>query len=421
MAKRGFFAEIQYQNQLAEKRRLQAERENARAYARAVREADRAQHASERAAAQFARASAAEQKVAEREAKRLYAESRAAEVESLNSQLAQFNDEIDSILQATLDVDDHVDLDELRVAVENPPFPRADLEVPTPLPAPIAAPPEPIFVEPAAPTGLGGLFGKKKHAEAVAAAKQDFAIMHAAWQHEASALPGRQLEQIRQRDEMEQQRLAWLEQARVEYRRACDERESEVAVRNHSLDELIDGLRAGAEAAIHEYVGIVLSNSVYPESFPVDHEFEFDAESRELSLAVLVPPPSVLPAVKEYRYVKAKDEIAESAIPKKDLKERYATAVYRVALRSVHEVFEADRLGHIATIALTVATDAVDPATGLNKRVTFVALGADRESFLTFDLSNVVPLATLQHLGASVSKNPFDLIAIDSVQGVRGR
>jgi len=68
-----------------------------------------------------------------------------------------------------------------------------------------------------------------------------------------------------------------------------------------------------------------------------------------------------------------------------------------------------------------VATDAKDPATGLNKRTTFVAVAAERESFTAFDLANIVPLATLQHLGASVSKSPYDLVGIDSSPGVRGR
>ncbi len=66
--RRGFFAELQYQNQLAAKQREQAERAAAREYARRVREAEQAQRRAERAAAQAQRASMAEQKAAEKEA-----------------------------------------------------------------------------------------------------------------------------------------------------------------------------------------------------------------------------------------------------------------------------------------------------------------------------------------------------------------
>lgn len=422
MAKRGFFAELQHQNQLAAKRQMQAEREYARANAAAQREHERAQRQAERAAVQMARATAAEQKAAEREAKRLHEEARLAEVASLNAQLAETNDEIDSILSATLDVDDFVDLEQLRVAPEHPPFARADLEVPTPPPAPISAPPEPVLVEPEAPKGLGGVFGgKKKHAEAVAAAQAAFAVAHQDWQAQAAAVPARQLQQIHERDAAEQQRLAALEQARDEYRRECDEREAEVAEANHALDELISRLQAGADSAIQEYIGIVLANSVYPESLSIEHDFQFDSDLKELALTVRMSPPDGLPTEKEYKFVKAKDEITATALPKKDLKDRYSNAVYQVALRTLHEVFEADRAAHINTIALTVVTEAADTATGLAKQTALVAVAAERESFLTFDLSNIVPLATLQHLGASVSKSPYDLVGIDRSQGVRGR
>jgi restriction system protein len=38
---------------------------------------------------------------------------------------------------------------------------------------------------------------------------------------------------------------------------------------------------------------------------------------------------------------------------------------------------------------------------------------------MAMDLSRVTPLATLQHLGAVVSKNPFGLVPIDESKGVR--
>ncbi|HMJ74059.1 MAG TPA: hypothetical protein VK471_11945 [Solirubrobacterales bacterium] len=422
MAKRGFFAEIQYQNQLAAKRAAQAERAQAREYLRAVREAERAQRQAERAAAQLARATGAEQKAAEREAKRLHEEARLAEVASLNAQLAEAADDLDSILAATLDVDDFVDLAALRVRVNHPPFPRADLEVPTPAPAAISAPPKPELVTPEAPKGLGAMLGgKKKHAAAVAAAQAEFDAALEAWQAEAAQVPARQLEQMQARDAAERQRLTELEAARETYSRECEKREANTAEANARLDTLIRGVQSGTDAAIQEYVGIVLSNSVYPAVLEIEHDFTFDSELKELALTVLMSTPERLPTEKAYKYVKAKDEITVTALPKKELKDRYASAVHQVALRTLHEIFEADRAAQINTIALKVATEANDPATGRNKRTTLVAAAAERESFLEFDLSNVVPLATLQHLGASISKSSYDLAGVDESQGVRGR
>ena len=92
-----------------------------------------------------------------------------------------------------------------------------------------------------------------------------------------------------------------------------------------------------------------------------------------------------------------------------------------MALRTLHEVFEADRAGHIRTVAATVGTTALNPATGRDEYVPLAMVAADRETFMGFDLEKIVPAATLKHLGGVISKLPFDLVPIDTGQGVRGR
>jgi len=387
----------------------------------AQREAERAQRAADRAAAQRARATAAEQKAADREAKRLHEEAMGAEATARNAELASTLDEIDSILSATLDTDDYVNLNSLRTAAEHPQFPREDLEVPVPPPSLAVARPEPIYVEPEMRKGLGAVLGgKKKHNELVAQRRAEYEVAHRAWQTEVAALPSVHQREMREHEKQEQQRLAALSEARRHYEADCEQREAVAAETNRRLDELIAGIEYNVEDAIQQYVSIVLGNSVYPDSFPVDHDFEFDAALKELSLTVVVPAPADLPIEKEFRYVKAKDQISPTMLPKKDQKERYNNAVFQVALRSLHEVFEADRAGRIQTTAIKVCADGIDPATGVEKRSVFVAASAEREKFKTFDLGNVVPQATLEHLGALVSKSPFDMIEVDGSQGVRG-
>jgi restriction system protein len=263
--------------------------------------------------------------------------------------------------------------------------------------------------------------GKKKHAAAVEAARAEFDAEHRAWRAEVALVPARQLELNQQRDAHEEQRLRELQVVRDAYAGECQAREAEVVEANERLDALIGGLKAGADDAVHEYVGIVLGNSVYPELLAVEHDYEFDPETRELTLAVLISPPDGLPADKAYRYVKAKDEIAATALATKDLKARYAKVVHQIALRTLHEIFEADRAGQIQTITLEVGTETSDPATGRQQRIVFVGVAAERDSFMALALHNVVPSATLKHLGAAISKSPFELVGIDGTPGVRGR
>lgn len=420
--KRGFLAEMQRQAQLADKRRQQAQKQAAQQHAAAVREAERAQREAERALSQAHRASVADQKAAEREAQRLHVEAREAEVAALNAQLADEYEQIDGILAATLGVDDYVNLQTLRHTVHHPPFEPGQLAFASPPPPPIPVPPEPQFVPPPGePKGISGVLGgKKKYAEVLAQAQAEFARVHQEWQAEVASIPARQQVQVDHYQRLEADRQAKLQQLRDEYDAECRQRELDVQRANEALDQLINNLAYDVEEAVQEYVSIVLGNSVYPDCFPVEHDFEFNSAHRELTLTVSIPPSSAVPSASAYKYTKAKDEITSASLPQKDQKERYASALAQVALRTLHEIFEADRAGRIQTISLTVATSSIDAATGRLTDTPLLAVATDRPTFEHLDLANVVPSATLAHLKANVSKNPFGLVPIDISKGVRG-
>ena len=164
-----------------------------------------------------------------------------------------------------------------------------------------------------------------------------------------------------------------LERAR--YAAECAAREAAAAEHNQALDTLNANLGYGAADAVEEYVSLVFANSAYPAHFPVEHDFEFDPTTAELRLRVLVPGPDKVPATSAYKYAKSSDEITSTSLSQKACKDRYADAVHQVALRSMHEVFEADRRGLIKTISLEVGTETIDPATGREAYVPFVAVG----------------------------------------------
>ncbi len=416
MAKKSILAEMQRQIRASQREAERRQRQSVREHEAAVREAERARKAEERALAQAARAEEAERKRLEKEAKAAHVEAKLAEVVKLNAQLAETYDEIDGLLKATLEVDDFVDLDELRRTVEHPPFDRSDLEVPIPPPREIPEPPKPEFVAPEAPKGILGR--KKKAAEAAAAAQEQYERSLEKWQVEVEALPGLRTKAADEHAAAEANRIEELNTERARYERERSEREAEVAQHNESIDALVANLGYGTAEAIQEYVSIVLSNSVYPDHFDVQHEFEFEPSTAELQLKTLVPGPSTVPTIKTYKYTKTTDEISSTAQSQKASKDRYRGAVEQVALRTLHEVFEADRRGLIKAISLELGTETIIPATGKQGYFPFVAVAAARDVFMDFDLSAVLPSATLQHLGASVSKNPFDLVAANT-SGIR--
>ncbi|KNC33900.1 hypothetical protein FF38_13445, partial [Lucilia cuprina] len=307
-------------------------------------------------------AQAGDRKRLEREAAQAYAEARAAEAEDATYELHGRFAELDGILEATLAVDDFVDLETLRAVAEHPPFPYPELHKALPTPAPISEPPLPVKQE---PEPVKGMFGRKqKQQQAIASVEQKYAEDYYAWKRATDELPARRAEQLDAHARAEKERQEKLAAAEATYARESAEREREVAEQNESLDQLIVGLGYGTVDAVQEYVSIVLANSVYPEWLPVSHSAEFDPANAELALRVLVPGPEIVPAVKYFKYTKSTDEIAPVAATQKDTKDRYSGLVHNVALRSLHEVFEADRRGLIQTISLELGTETVSPATG---------------------------------------------------------
>jgi len=409
--RRGFLAEMQHQARLSQQRQAAAQRQQAAL----VRQAETARRASERAAAAATRADAAERRRLEKEAADAHVAAQLAEVDQLNAELEDQYAELDDLLAATLDVDDFVDLESLRETAVHPPFPRVDLRVPTSATV-IPDPPLPVKQ---APEPVTSMFGRKqKEAAALAAVEQQYANDYWAWKAASDSLPERRAAAQQQHEAAEQNRLSQLAAAEAQYSAECAAREAEVAEKNNALDALIAGLGYGTVDAVQEYVGIVLANSVYPEWFPVTHDAEFDPATAELTLRVDLPAPDQVPAIKAYKYTKASDEITPVPATQKDIKDRYAAIVHNVALRSLHEVFEADRRGLIKSIAVEIGLDSTNPATGQPTRISLAAVATTREQFGELDLANVVPAATLTHLGAVVSKNPHGLVGIDPA-GVR--
>jgi restriction system protein len=407
VAKRGFIAEMAYQSQQAEKRKRQ--------------QAVSQQRQRERDIKQHERATAQQEKEAAKEAKQAYLDFKIAEVDSMNDDLSRQVLEIEYLLESAMRVDSWIDLESFRVVAEHPPIETNGLHLPIPAPVPVQAPPEPVYMEPAAPSSLGGLFGgKKRHEQLLVEAQATHQEALARWQSYLAAVPEMQLQQMQQHQAAEAERQEKYANLTEAYDAECAAREAEIAGSNIQLDALIAGVQAGTKEGIEEYVTLVLEHSGYPEDFPVEHDVAFDPVTREITLVVSIAGPEQLPTVREYKYNKSKDEITSTAQTQKALKDLYASALNQITLRALHEVFEADRAKLIQTISMSVGFTAIDPATGNPEDTKLLMVAADRGTYETFDLTNVVPTATLEHLGAVVSKNPFGRVAIDDSRGVRG-
>jgi hypothetical protein len=105
-----------------------------------------------------------------------------------------------------------------------------------------------------------------------------------------------------------------------------------------------------------------------------------------------LPPQSVVPAERDYKYVATRDEIDTLTRPEKEIKDRYARLIAQVAIRTIHEVLISvpPEVASVVTFYGHVST--TDMATGQPIRPCLISVRAERDVFSTFVLADLDPV-----------------------------
>jgi restriction system protein len=298
-----------------------------------------------------------------------------AHVAAMNADLETTIEALQGLLAASLKAGDLVTFSLLKKPASKPPWKHAHLERAEPAPVPEKFMPPPL-------TGMGKLFGKAKHEQAIAEG---------------------------------QARYAQAVKARAEWQAAAAQLEEEANKQHEQVDTFEADYRRGDLDAVVSYCSMVMEASAYPDGFPQRSKFAYVPESRQAVVEYELPTVDVVPTVKAYRYVKQSDSIAESARPQSQIKALYASVVAQVAIRTVHELLESAKAGHIGTVVFNGLVDTTDPGSGQRVRPCLVTVRTTRESFNQLDLTHIEPLACLKHLSAGVSKSPAELVPVRPV------
>jgi restriction system protein len=374
--RRGFIAGLAAAQREVERNRAA----QVRAQAASVREAQRARAAYERAA-----------RADERERKRLYQESRAADVDADNSDIEARMTALAGLLDATLTKDDYIDLETLKQQPALPRWQHQHLEVPA------SAPVIEQFV-PSPPSAVSKVFGgQKRYEAAVAAAQAAFAAATA------------------EHAQREARRSAELSQARAAFDEATQQARRQASDQNEAIDAFRAEFEAGDPDAVVSYLDMVLQASDYPDGFPRTFKLAYVPTSRQVVVEYELPGVDVVPAVKTYRYVKASDTVTETARPKSQIMSAYTSVLAQITLRTLHEIFEADRGKLVDVIVFNGMLSSIDRSTGQPVRPCVITVRAIRDAFAALDLANVDPLACLKYLSASVSRSPAELVPVRPV------
>jgi len=343
------------------------------------------QKVAERAQREYKRARAADEK----ERQRLYFESQLDEAAASNEQIEAEIDLLRNLLVKTIQHDYYFDLHTLMRPPEMPAFAPGRLGIPeTPPDYASYAPPEPSVIQRMLPGA------KERYEKATTEAYQRFQYEWWAYQ---------------QREQERQQHVAEIWQAHQDGVTAL---QNEISARNAEVEELKRDIQIGAPQAVADYFALVIIGKAFPDDFPRNVKFGYVPQLKQLVIEYDLPPFSVVPEISAYRYIKSKDDFAETLLPMTQRKALYSNVLAQVTLSVLFAVFSADRFGLLNTVVFNGFVHAIDKGTGRPIRACLVSTRTDRDTFMQNDLSRVDPLACLKRLSASFSSNPAEAIAV---------
>lgn len=339
--KKGFLASLAQMQHEAEKRRLEQLRAQSQVTKAAYSAQVAYQQAQQQAQAMQMRALAAEEK----ERKRLYEEAQSARVEWQNAELQQKLAQLQSLLSDTLNVDDYYDLNKLKEQPVIPQFQPGQLGIPL-------QPPVWQRYQPTEPTAMQKLVpgAKQKYEQELGFAQQRFQSDIQAYNY------------------AESQRKLQLENLFAQYQRYVTDLNQKAQTKNAEIDQFQADLRAGLPEAVIDYFTLVLEASVYPPEFPKKAKIAYLSDSKQLIVEYQLPEFEVVPTIDCYKYVKSRNAIVET--PRKDAERRasYSSVVAQITLRTIHELYEADRLNHLEIITFNGMVASLDLSKGKKAR-----------------------------------------------------
>lgn len=228
-------------------------------------------------------------------------------------------------------------------------------------------------------------------------------------------------EEIRRKGLLEQQR-ALFAQAEAAYVEEC-------AAANAKVDAFRASVNSRDPEAVVEHADLVLGNSRYPAWHKPDFTMAYSHESGMLVVDYRLPAPTELPTLEKVNYVKSRDERVEKHISESRRKALFDSVCYQMSLRTMHELFEADDANALEGITFNGWVEAVNPATGIVESACILTVQAIKAEFIAFDLSRVDPKACFKALrGVAASSlaglapvRPLLRLATDDKRFVEGR
>ena len=232
------------------------------------------------------------------------------------------------------------------------------------------------------------------------------------WQNACAEIDDAHEWQLKINDSAHKENLRRFREAVETWDAAREEHEERRQKQHAQVDALRDECKAGKAPAVEFFFGAVLNCSAYPGSFPQEHELSFDEGSGVLIVDFELPNQSAFPAVKEVKYVAAREEFQEVTVSDAWLERTYDEVLYQIALRTLHELYAADESAVLKSIVFNGWVNSVDKATGVQTHGCILSVEASFDEFNQINLIQVDPRACFRKLKGIASSKLIELTPV---------
>jgi len=184
---------------------------------------------------------------------------------------------------------------------------------------------------------------------------------------------------------------------------------------NKKIDQLKTSYFNKDVNSVIEYCEMVLNNSKYPDNFPKNFEIEYNPLNEILIVEYQLPSKECLPKVTEVKYIATKKELRESYISDSQLTKIFDDTLYKITLRTIHELFEADATNALTAVSFNGWVKAINKATGKEENNCILSIQVNKDEFLQIDLANVDPKICFKSLKGVASSKLSSLTPIQPI------
>jgi restriction system protein len=382
----------------------------------------------------------AERKRRDREQKAIVKEEKLSHAKDQTSEALLELEKLGEILKYTLDIDDTIDWASLKNKDKFPepkpkkPSPKKPEELPIPLPPEkepqIPPPPDPKDRKYQPKYGFLDPFSKQKREEKKNLAFQEYRRDFEKWEKEKADILDRNKRDFEKWEEKKENILNLNKRALENYKKTLEEiemqykknikewelRRQEFLRKQKEANKVIDAkkekyLQKDSDA-IFDYCEMVLGNSDYPDYFPQEYDIDYNPENNLLIVDYRLPPIDQIPTVEEVKYIQSRDEFVEKYISQSELNKLYDGILYQIALRTIHELYEADKVEALSSIVFNGHVRSTDPATGKEINACVLSVQANKDEFLEINLDLIDPKSVFKKLKGVGSSKLHSLVPI---------